>query len=404
MSTATDRALSIEEIRAALPAARDRAYLNAGTFGPMPRAAYAELRRVADAEFEQGRVQMGDFLDLFATIDELRGLFGRLYHCAAADIAITHGTTDGVNAALWGMTWEPGDEIVTTRAEHVGGLASAYLLAQRQGVRLRFAAPEVTDLAEIVPAIAAEVGPRTRAVVVSHVSWMTGAVFPLREIARVAHDAGALLIVDGAQSVGVVPVDVLGDQVDVYSGPGQKWVGATGGTGGLYVSAEARTRIAPTYGTFSAFAHVDEFGGYDVHDEARRYDAISPYAPAVYALRAALRWLLDDVGLERTVFPRSRELADLVRTALTTVEGVTVTTPVGTASGLTHFTFTGWEPMAVVEELADRGVHIRSIGSPPGLRVSTGYYNVPADIERLVSGLREIAGLTPHPPRLQFPH
>lgn len=209
------------------------------------------------------------------------------------------------------------------------------------------------------------------------------------------------MVVDGAQSVGAVPVDVKAAGVDVYSGPAQKWLGGSGGVGAMYVSSDLGDRLMPSHGSHSAFEAIDEFGNYRMATTAKRYDSVSLHAPSVYGAHAALTWLLDEVGLD-TVFDRTTRMADLVRMRLARVDGVTVTTPAGTASGLTHFTFADWDPQAVVEELADRMVHIRSVNAPPGLRVSAGFYTTEEDVERLINALQVIRDLPPHEPVLTF--
>jgi L-cysteine/cystine lyase len=393
--------MTIEAIRAEMPSVTERAFLNTGTYGPVPRAAYEEMARITEREYRTGRVGSANFQEQRAAADDLRALVARLYGCSADEIALTHGTTDGVNAAVWGVDWEPGDEIVTTRMEHFGGLVSAYVLQERRGVRVRFAASEAWAPENVVETIRAELSDRTKAVICSHVSWMTGAVLPIDEIAAAAHEVGAICIVDGAQSAGAVPIDVKAAGVDVYSGPGQKWLGGPGGIGAMYVSSALGDRLMPAYGSHSAFTALDEFGNYTLQTTARRHDSVSLHGPSVYAARAGMRWLLDDVGLD-LVYERTPRLADLARTRLASLDGVSVTTPVGTRSGLTLFTFEHWEPQAVVEELAERSVFIRSVSAPPGLRVSTGFYNTEDDIERLVASLRIIRDLAPHPPKVRF--
>jgi L-cysteine/cystine lyase len=390
----------IARVRADLPAVTAVAYLNTGTYGPLPRAAYEVMAARERLDFERGRAGGGGFQEMMAARAEVRRDAGRILGAPQDEIALTLGTTHGMNYALWGLNWQPEDEIVVTNLEHIGGLATAYVLQHRLGVRVRFA--DCHDPARVVDAIRAELSPRTRAVAFSHVAWGDGYVFPVADIAEAAHRAGALVVVDGAQSAGAVPVDVKALGVDAYAAPGQKWLCGPGGTGALYVSAVALDRLYPSFAAGGSFAAFDEFGSFTVQPNARRFEMGAGFAPAVLGLRASLGWLLAEVDLE-WAYRRVTELADYARAQLAGVEGVTVRTPVGTPSGLTNFAFAGWEPAAVVEELGECGVVIRSIRHPEGLRVSTGFYNDQGDIDRLVAALREVRRLTPHPPRAHAP-
>jgi L-cysteine/cystine lyase len=387
---------SITAIRAALPAVTATAYLNTGTYGPLPAAAHAALATRQGRDYERGRFVPGGFQEVIALKSEIRAAGARLLGADPAEIAITHGTTYGMNLAIWGLDWRPDDEIVTTNVEHIGGLAAAYLLRERLGVRVRFADCRNPDT--VLDAIRAEITPRTRVVAFSHVAWGNGYVFPVAEITDLAHSVGALAIVDAAQSAGAIAVDVRALGVDAYAAPGQKWLCGPGDTGLLYVAAAALDRLNGSFGSHGSFASFDEEGAAEQHADARRFEMGTGYVPLVHGFRASLSWLLDEAPAD-WAYPRVLALADLTRDRLTGVQGVTVETPPGTRSGLTFFTFAGWEPQAVTEELAERDVVIRSLKHPPGLRVSTGFYNDEDDIDRLVAALTEVRGLEPHPAR-----
>lgn len=388
--------LSIEAIRTAMPAVTAVAYLNTGTYGPLPAVAHEAIVARQQQDFERGRAGAGNFEEVLAHKAAVRRDAARILGATADEVAITLGTTYGMNYAIWGLNWQPDDEIIVTNLEHIGGLATAYILKERLGVRVRFAACHDPDC--VLDTIRGELSSKTRVVAYSHVAWGTGYVFPVAEIAALARSAGALAVVDGAQSAGAVPVDVKALGVDAYAAPGQKWLCGPGGTGALYVSADILDRLHGSFASGGTFARFDELGDYEQHPSARRFEMGFGYTPALLGFRAGLDWLLHEVDMD-WAYARIVELADDARERLATVDGVTVRTPPGTRSGLTNFAFAGWEPPAVVEELNDRGAVIRSIKSPAGLRVSTGFYNDRGDVDRLVAALKEVRGLVPHPPR-----
>ena len=388
--------LSIEQIRAAMPAVTAVAYLNTGTYGPLPAVAHEAIVARERRDFERGRAGAGNMQEMIAWKSEIRRNAGRVLGAPEEEIAFTHGTTYGMNYAIWALAWAPGDEIVVTNVEHIGGLATAYVLQERYGVKVRFAG--CADPGRAVDAIRAELSPRTRAVAFSHVAWGDGALLPVADITELAHRAGAVSIVDGAQSAGAIAVDVKALGVDAYAAPGQKWLCGPGSTGALYVATDALDRMSASFASHGSFAQFDESGSFTLQANARRFEMGSANIPVLLGFRAALNWLTEDVDLD-WAYARIVELADYTRERLATVDGVTVVTPVGTRSGLTNFAFAGWDPAAVVEELNDRGVVIRSIKFPAGLRVSTGFYNDQGDVDRLVAALNDVRRLEPHPAR-----
>lgn len=400
MVTSKSSPARAEAIRQALPVTRHAAYPNTGTCGPLPEATAAAIERELGRELREGPSGMAGFLAFRDMQDAMRPVLARVLGCGAAEVALTHHTTEGMNFALHGITWRPGDEVVTSSVEHIGGLGPLYVLAERFGVHVVIAdcAPTGERALEAVSAALTE---RTRAVVLSHVAYSTGYVLPVAEIAERAHAVGALVIVDGAQAAGAIPLDVQALGVDAYAAPGQKWLCGPEGAGTLYISARAIDSFGPSFVGGFSFESFDELGAYQFRADARRFETGSVFRPAVYGLDASVRWITDEVTLP-WAFERIVELAAYCRRALEAIDGVTITTPPGRQAGLICFTFPDWEPEAVVEELADRNIVVRSIGRPAGLRVSTGFYNTEEEIDRLAAVLRELQGQEPRAPRVRF--
>lgn len=389
-----------EAIRAALPVTQHAAYFNTGTCGPLPKASTDATIQDEQRELNEGRIGMSGFLAFRDTKEALRASLAKVLGCDAGEVAITHNTTEGVNYAIWGMNWNAGDEVVTTNVEHIGGLAPLYVLEQRYGLRIKIADCGPTGEGAL-EAISEALGERTRAVVLSHVSYSTGYVLPLKQIVERAHAVGALVIADGAQAVGAIPLDMHDLGVDAYAAPGQKWLCGPEGTGAMYVAAGKTDSFGPSFAGYSSFEKFDELGSYTPHADARRFELGSVYRPAIEGFKQSVDWIVNEVTLDWAT-ERIATLAAYCRRRLEGIEGVEIVTPPGRQAGLVNFTFPGWDTMAVVEELADRGILIRNIGRPPCLRVSNGFYNTEEEVDSLAAALVEISQQTPRPPRMSF--
>src|SRR5262249_19789160 len=139
-------------------------------------------------------------------------------------IALTESTTEGANITMWGIDWKAGDNLLLSDAEHSSVIASAKQIASRFGVNLTFAPLKNATASEIPGILKNSMQPNTKLVVASHVFWNTGQVTPIKEMADLVHANGAKFLVDGAQSAGVLPLDLAKSNVDFYALPGHKWL------------------------------------------------------------------------------------------------------------------------------------------------------------------------------------
>ncbi|HEU0113293.1 MAG TPA: aminotransferase class V-fold PLP-dependent enzyme, partial [Thermomicrobiales bacterium] len=129
----------IEHLRDQLPATRATGYFNAGTNGPLPRVAHEALVEASTAEFQFGRIAPGVYDRSGIRNRRVAAAFAEMVGADEDEIALAHSTTEGIGCVLMGLTWQPGDEIVTTNLEHPGLLAPLALMARRAGTITRFA-------------------------------------------------------------------------------------------------------------------------------------------------------------------------------------------------------------------------------------------------------------------------
>jgi L-cysteine/cystine lyase len=345
------------------PVLQNTAYLNAGTDGPLPRAAIELAQTELAAELEEGRLY-SHFMRRHELADQLRDGYARLANCHSDDIAVTSGTSFGLGAVMAGMDLGPSDEIVTSDSEHPG-LIGPLIAARHRGATVR--AVSMKDLADAVT-------PKTTLVAASHVSWITGEITP-PELA----DVGVPVILDGAQGAGAVEVDVEALGCVAYAAAGQKWLCGADGTGFLYLQPEFGERVrtvAPTY-----FSFEDTSKGLDaaLRAGARRLD--TPLSREVLATSVAAFEVLEAEGFA-AIFERAADLAEHLARQLAD-KGRTV----APRDRGTLVSFEDPDPEATRQALLDGGVAVRNLPGYPYLRASVGAWNDESDLERLLTAL-----------------
>jgi len=389
-------------VRAALPSLSAGIQLNTGSAGPLPAEVAAAMAELEAYERDFGRAQLAYHLESLQRLDEARAGAAAVLGGDLDEVAITHATTDGMNLGTWTVDWRDGGRAVTTCHEHAGGVGPLYMVCDRFGVELGFAefAGDAAD-DEIVAQFDRLITPGTKLVSLSHVLWTTGLVMPVRRIADLAHERGALVLVDGAQAAGAIPVNVRDLGVDLYSVPAQKWLLGPEGLGALWVRHELLERAASTFAGYFSFASLDSRGSRELQADARRFQVTNYHRPSVVGMARAIGWLTMYVGLD-FVHRRGAAMARRAADLLAAIDGVELLTPRDRMAGLITFRIDGWEPDAAKDELEARTFAIlRTLPLVDGLRISVGFWATEDEIDRFVEGVRLLAAHTPGtiPPR-----
>jgi L-cysteine/cystine lyase len=384
-----DRDDHVRWLRQQLPAVEATGYFNTGTNGPLPSVVHETFLRTAEEEFRCGRIIPGVFQKHEVRNDRARALFARLLGGEPSEYALTQSTNDGLNIAFHGLDFARGDEIITTSLEHPTMFMPIVLLCHRQGVRLRVA--DIGDGGgDVAAALMRLATSRTRVIALSHVLWSSGAIVDLAAVSAVARERDIKVIVDGAQSVGQIPVDLPATGVDAYTISGQKWLCGPEGTGALYIRRDRQAEFAPTSVRYGQF---DPGGYYIPAAGARRYEMGENNPAAVEGLCAALEFHLDQVG-PAWATDRVRALGSRFFDALSGLDGVTLHSPRRKHAGLVCFNVAGMEPPAVADALYERGFTIRYVTSSPGphvARASIGAWNTAEEVDALASAVGEVA-------------
>jgi L-cysteine/cystine lyase len=353
--------VTYDEARALFPVLERYAYLQAGSVGPLSRRTLAAIAADEALSLAEGRGSAERFERILALRDEMRPRLAALVGVEPEQVALTASTTDGCNIVLAGLELGPDDEVVTTTDEHFG------LIGPLHASRARVVVVEPDP-----DRIAAAVTPRTRLLALSHVLWTTGQVLPVHELRE---RTGLPILVDGAQSVGTIPVDARG--LDFYTISGQKWLCGPEGTGALVVADPDGLRVArPSYLSQQSY---EPDGTFEPRAGAARFEPnLTPNADLL-GLRVALDqqppW-----GFERAATLAER-LRELLREA-----GADVVAPAERAT-LVSWRVPPDESAAVVRRLAEADVVVRDLPGRGLVRASVGWWSSEDDLDRLVGGL-----------------
>jgi L-cysteine/cystine lyase len=349
-----------DEARAQFPVLERYAYLNAGSSGPLPRAAVDAVRARLERDLAEGRSGHAYIESILEGRERVREVLAAVLGTSAELVALVDSTTRGCQIAVAGLGLGAEDEVVTSDQEHFG------LLGQLHASGVRVVVAEADE-----DALLAAVTPRTRLIAVSHVLWTTGRKLDLERLHR---PDGPPVLVDGAQSAGAIPVDL--GFADFYTVSAQKWLCGPEPSGALYVRDPERLRVAlPS--AFSPESHDEPDGSFVPKDGARRFDSGWIGAPALAGLEAALAVHPEGrYEAAATVTARCRELLDPL---------VDIVTPPG-QSTLVSFRPPG-DPTQLVASLAERGVIVRELPGLNLVRASCGWWTNEDDLGRLADGL-----------------
>jgi cysteine desulfurase / selenocysteine lyase len=313
------------------------------------------------------------------------------------EIIFTRGTTEGINlvARAWGDgAVQAGDELVVTAMEHHSNLVPWQLCAERNGAVLKMV-PVTAEGVLDMDAYRASLSERTRLVAVTHMSNVLGTVNPVREMADAAHAVGALVLVDAAQSVPHMPVDVTGLDADFLVFSAHKLCGPTG-VGVLYGKCDLLEEMPPFLGGGEMISRVrDESSTWA--EVPYKFEAGTPNIADVIGLGAAIDYL-EQVGMDR-IHAYEQELTALLMAQLEAVPGVRIFGRAPQRGGAVSFEVEGIHPHDLSQYVDQQGVAIRAghlcaqplmrrLGVPAVSRASVYFYNTPAEVDVLIDAIQ----------------
>lgn len=399
--------IDIQKIRADFPAlaltvhGKPLTFLDSAASAQKPKQVLDAMRFCYENEYANVHRGMYDLSEKATLNFENARKKVQLFLNAASDkeIVFTRGATDALNlvAYTWGaQNLRAGDEVLITQAEHHSNIVPWQILQKRIPFTLKVA-PVSDDGALDMDAFKSLLNEKTKLVSVAHISNVLGTVFPIKEIAKLAHAAGAKVLIDGCQGATHVPVDMQDIDCDFYAFSGHKLYGPTG-IGVLYGKRAVLETMEPFEGGGDMIKSV-AFSGSVWADVPARFEAGTPPIMQAIGLGFAIDYVRA-IGMAN-IAEHEKRLCELLQDGVLSVGG---TTQIGTApdkTGLVSFVTDFAHPQDIAMILDQQGVAVRTghhcaqplherFGQSVSVRASLGVYNTKEDIENFVAALHKV--------------
>lgn len=372
-------------VRRAFPLSNERVYLNSGGLGPSPSVV---IDAVCDKSNELQRLcESGHSL-----FGEARVVAAQFLGADENEICFTRNATESNSIIASGLTLEKGDEVIFESHAHPGGSFPWLNLQKRIGVKVKVFEPDPDSMEGNLERIKALITPRTRVIQVSHITAPTGILFDVKQIADLARERGIWFHVDGAQSSGMIPVDLHKIGCHSYATSGHKWMGGPRGTGILYIAKDSNDAVECSH--VGAYSNLD----YELPDvftyvkSAKRHEYGTRNAETVEGLRVAMEFQ-KSIGIER-IEAYGQGLATYLQAGLSKIDGISVLTPKDKKMYRSITTFKSDKiEFAKLTGILLRDYQLRcrqvSEQALNAIRVSTHIYNSKDDCDRVIDAVQK---------------
>lgn len=375
---------------------KDTVFFNPATVGAMPKVvverttAHLNMLAKSAAEWAYKDDNAEQYISGYNNLLPLRTKVARLLNAGVPEIAMTDNVTNGMSYMANGLNLSPGDEVISTNQEHGGGRSPWMLREKRSGIAYREIAlgKPIKDAQESYETLVRAFTPKTKVLMVSHMITGSGAILPVKELCAEARKRGIITILDGAQTIGQIKIDVQDIGCDVYLGCFHKWIGAPCGTGFMYI----RKDLMPNVWSTVASSRWDNH-----EDEGFRF---TQRGTGSFSLLMGLDAALDfhfQVGPER-VYSRIKFLGKRLRDGLRSIPKVKIFSPADESmcAGITVYNVEGWSGPALQDEYWTRArMRPRSQGKEFGLRHCTHIFNSEQEVDKAIALVKDFAAEKP---------
>ncbi len=383
-----------------MPALANKTYFNYGGQGPLPSQSLEAIVASWRTIQELGPFTTAVWPAVEATVARLRQRLSQWLGVPTARLSFTENVTSGCVLPLWGLPWQEGDILLLSDCEHPGVVAACRELARRHRLALQWL--PVADLrgsvgqaeARLLERLEQQLQPRTRLVVLSHLLWNTGQLMPIGRVAeRLALQATPpWLLVDGAQSLGSIPVAEAAAAADIYACTGHKWCCGPEGLGVVALSERLLAEAQPTLIGWRSLRQENDGAG-SFHTDGRRFEVATSCIPLFAGLDCSLQ-LLEAAGSAVERLATIREHASSLWHGLQELPALECLLSVPPPAGLVSFRVRPGSslesPARLVERLGSEGIWLRSLDDPSCLRACTHIVTTASEPDQLLGALRAL--------------
>jgi L-cysteine/cystine lyase len=384
-----------------MPALANKTYFNYGGQGPLPSPSLEAIVASWRAIQSLGPFTTAVWPEVESTVARLRQRLAGWLGVPATRLSFTENVTSGCVLPLWGLPWQAGETLLLSDCEHPGVVAACRELARRHQLELQWL--PVADLrctveeaeALLLERLEGLLRPGIRLVALSHLLWNTGQLMPIAQVAeRLAREERPpWLLVDGAQSLGSIPVAEAAASADIYACTGHKWCCGPEGLGVVALSERLLHEARPTLIGWRSLRQESD-GSSDYHPDGRRFEVATSCIPLFAGLDRSLQ-LLEEVGSPAERLEAIRHQSSRLWHGLQRIPGLASLLSVPPPAGLISFRVSeGWaveRPAALVERLGGEAIWLRSLDDPACLRACTHVVSTDAEIDRLLGALAALS-------------
>ena len=375
----------LDDHRRLFPALDGKSYFNYGAHGTLPRPAMNAVLESWEYMQKWGpfSTEVNDWIQ--QEVSKTIACFGTLLGVTSETIALTENVTVGCNVVLWGLDWQQGDHILISDCENPGIVAAIQEVARRFRLDISTFRVDASEN-ETIESIARGLQSNTRLVVISHVLWNTGQVLPLTKIAELCRTNRTLLLVDGAQSVGVLPLKLAESGADFYAFTSHKWLCGPEGVGGLFVAPESLEFVQPTFVGWRSVKIDESDGSFSWQPGAHRFHVSTSAYPLLAGVRRAIGIHDEFAPIEK----RYDMILELSRYAWERLQnaGIECLQHSPPQTGLITLRSKHDAPHKVVRYLETQNCYTRSMYDPECVRLSLHYFTTRNEVDHLVDLLQ----------------